>query len=241
MSHFRSNGFTIIETSLVLAVTGLLVAMVLVGIGSSLKHEQYTDTVNQALSFFRGQYTQATDVSNDRPANESCGPSGISTLSGGTPIGASSCLLLGNILRSSDGQTVSVSQVVALHDPSSDPGINSKTDVQILQASSLQQGNQTDTYNVEWGSTLLTPGTQNPAKFSIMVVRVPVSGTIETYTSASDTILITDLINVAQSDTKLCVDQHNFLGIGVPSMGILIQKGAMNTTGVQPIASGSCV
>lgn len=241
MSHYRSSGFTIIETSLVLAVTGLLVAMILTGIGSSLNHERYTDTVNQALDFFRGQYAQTTDVSNDRPSNESCGASGITTLSGGTPRGASNCLLLGNMIRSSDGQTVTVSQVIARHDPSSDIGISTKTDVQILTASSLQQGNQTSSYSVEWGSTLLSPGTPDPAKFSVMIVRVPVSGTVETYASTSDTTSLTDLINTAQADIKFCLNQNGFLGASVQPMGILIQKGATNTTGVQPIASGSCV
>lgn len=241
MAHPRNSGFTIVETSLVLAVTGLLIAMVLTGIGTSLNHERYTDAVNQALDFFRGQYSQTTNVLNSRPSDESCDSSGISTLTGGTARGASDCLLLGNILRSSDGQTVTVSQVIARHDPSSDTGINSKTDKDILTASSLQVGNQISSYNVEWGSSFLQPGTQNPAIFSMMVVRVPVSGTVETYTSSSDTIKVTDLINVSQADMKLCIDQTGFLGLGVQPMGVLIQKGAANTTGVQPITSGSCV
>lgn len=241
MSHYRNGGFTIIETSLVLAVTGLLVMMILTGIGSSLNHERYTDTVNQSLDFFRGQYAQTTNVSNDRPSDESCGASGITTLVGGTARGTSDCLLLGNVIRSSDGQTISVSQVIARHDPSDDMGVSSKTDAQILAASSLQQGNQTSSYDVEWGSSLLKPGTQDPATFSIMVVRVPVSGTVETYASTSDTIKLADLINVDQSDVKLCINQNGFLGTGVQPMGILIQKGATNTSGVQLIASGSCI
>jgi type II secretory pathway pseudopilin PulG len=241
MAHFRNSGFTIVETSLVLAVTGLLIAMVLTGIGSSLNHERYNDAVNQALDFFKGQYSQTTNVLNNRPSDESCTSSGISTLTGGTTRGASDCLLLGNILRSSDGQTVTVSQVIARHDPSSDTGISSKSDQDILTASLLQQGNQTSSYTVEWGSSFLQPSTQNAARFSMMVLRVPVSGTVETYTSNSDTIKVTDLINVVQSDMKLCVDQTGFMGVGVQPMGVLIQRGAANTTGVQPITSGNCV
>ena len=241
MSHYRSSGFTIVETSLVLAVTGLLVAMILTGIGSSLNHERYTDAVNQSLDFFRGQYAETANVSNDRPADESCDASGISALAGGMPRGASNCLLVGSIIRSSDGQTVTVNQVIARYDPSNDINITSKTDAQILAASSLQQGNQTSTYTVEWGSTLLAPGTKDPAKFSIMVVRVPVSGTVETYASTSDTIQLSSLITTPQSDVKFCLDQQGFLGVGSQPMGILIQNGAANTSGVQPIAAGSCV
>ncbi len=215
--------------------------MVLTGIGSSLNHERYNDAVNQALDFFKGQYSQTTNVLNNRPSDESCNSSGISTLTGGTTRGASDCLLLGNILRSSDGKTVTVNQVIARHDPSSDTGISSKSDQDILTASLLQQGNQTSSYTVEWGSSFLLPSTQNAAQFSMMVLRVPVSGTVETYTSNSDTIKVTDLIDVAQTDMKLCVDQTGFMGVGVQPMGVLIQKGAANTTGVQPITSGNCV
>lgn len=237
----RSSGFTIVETSLVLAVTGLLVVMVLTGIGSSLNHERYTDTVNQALDFFRGQYSATTNVLNNRPSNESCGSSGITTITGGTTRGASDCLLLGNVLRSSDGKTVTVYQVIARHDPSNDADISSKADWQILAASLPIQGNQTSTYTVEWGSSLLKSGTQNPATFSMMVVRVPVSGTIETYISPSNTTTVAELASASlQTDTKFCVDSQGFLGIGVQPMGILIQKAAANTTGVQPIASGGC-
>ena len=215
--------------------------MILTGIGSSLNHERYTDAVNQALDFFRGQYSQTTNVLNNRPSDESCNLSGISTLTGGTTRGASDCLLLGNIIRSSDGQNMTVSQVIARHDPSRDAGINTKTDRDILAASLLQQGNQISNYTVEWGSSFLQPGTQNAAQFSMMVVRVPVSGTVVTYTSSSDTIKVTDLINATPADMKLCVDQTGFMGLGVQPMGVLIQKDAANTTGVQPITSGNCV
>ena len=239
MAHYRNSGFTIIETSLVLAITGLLVAMVLIGIGSSLNHERYTDAVNQALAFFRGQYSQTTNVLNDRPSTESCGSGGITT--GNTTRGASNCLLLGNLLRSSDGQNVTVSQVIATHDPSDDSGVSAKTDTQILASALLKEGHQTATYSVEWGTTFLRPGTTNAAPFSVMVVRVPVSGTVETYVSSSATASIGSLINVSnQKDLKLCVDQRGFFGAGIQPMGVLIQKGATNSTGVQPIASGSC-
>ena len=241
MAHFRSNGFTIIETSLVLAITGLLVAMILLGIGSSLSHQRYTDAVNQSIAFFRSQYSQTTNVLNDREKTDALAASscGATASEGQTP-GSSDCLLLGNVLRSSDGKTVTTYQVIGRHDPSSDNGVAAKTDAQILTSALLQQGNQTGTYSLEWGSTLLNATTSDPAKFSMMVLRVPVSGTVVTYTSSSDTTSVSSLLGLAQADMKLCVDQAGFFSIGIPPMGVLVKQSASNTSGVQPISSGDC-
>lgn len=241
MSHSRNHGFTIIETTLVMAITGLLVALVLGGIGSSLSHQKYADAVNQAVAFFRGQYSQTANISNERPASESCNASGVNSTGPGTTRGASECLLLGHIIRSTNGKTMSVYQVIARHDPSGDAGINTKTDRQILAASSMVQGSMTDTYTTEWDTTLLSPNTPDPAKFTIMVVRVPVSGSVVTYTSSSATTSVGALLGVAQADKKLCVDQAGFFSIGVKPMGVLIKLGASNTSGVQPVGSGDCI
>ncbi len=240
----RENGFTIIETTLVLAITGLVIAVILAGIGNSLSHQRYTDAVSQALDFFRGQYSSTSNTLNDRPKDEVCTSSGIAASPNATTIGASDCLLLGRIVRSSNGQDVTVNQVIALHDPTDDTGAGTMTDSDLLLASQLRQGNEISTYQPEWGTRLLRPNTTDGAKFSILVVRTPVTGTVRTYTSTSDTVSITDLLNPSispQDDLKICIDQTGFFGIGVAPMGILFEKYAANTTGVQLISAGDCV
>jgi prepilin-type N-terminal cleavage/methylation domain-containing protein len=58
----RRQGFTIIETVLVLAITGLLLAVILATIGNSLNQQRYTDSVNQTLDHFRGLYTDTSST-----------------------------------------------------------------------------------------------------------------------------------------------------------------------------------
>lgn len=239
----RESGFTIIETSLVLAITGLVVALTLIGIGNSLNHQRYTDAVNQAVDFFRGQYAQASSTVNNRPTNEDCGSTGITT--GGTPSirGASNCLLVGKILRSTSGQDVTVSQVLALNDPSSLSAetIAAMNDTQILAAAQLEQGNVIETYKADWGTTFLVPGSSSPATFSVMIVRTPVTGTVRTYSSSSPTVLASDLLAGTPDDMRFCLDQSASFSVGVKPMGINITKGAVNTTGVRIIPAGECV
>ena len=240
----RESGFTIIETSLVLAVTGLIIAVVLAGIGNSLNHQRYTDAVNQAVDFFRGQYTQTTSVMNNRPADESCSALGVSVAASPMSRGASDCLLLGQVIRSSNGQDITVSQLLALHDPSDDTNVASASDADILSASQLEEGSKVDEYSLEWGARLLAPSSKDAAKFTLVVLRVPVSGTVRTYSSVSDTIPVADLVrspDASADDLRVCVDQSGFFGgVGVSPVGIAIDKGANNTTGVKIIPSGDC-
>lgn len=240
MSHYRTNGFTIIETTLVMAITGLLVTVVLTGIGASLSHQRYTDAVNQTLSFFRSQYSQTANISNERPDNETCNSGGVSVTGGGSTRGASNCLLLGHVVRSTNGKDISVYQVIARHDPTNDLNINTRTDRQILTASSLVQGSRVDTYSIEWDTRLLNPGTSNAAAFSLMIVRVPVSGAVVTYASNSATSSVGALLGTTQADKMLCIDQAGFFSLGINPMGVVIKQGASNTTGVQPVGSGDC-
>lgn len=240
MMH-RESGFTIIETSLVLAVTGLVIAGVLLGIGNGLSHQRYTDAVNQTVDFFRGQYAQTTNTLNNRSAAERCDASGISDTGTAMPIGASECLLVGKIVRATGNDDVTVSQVLALHDPTDDDDISTLSDVEILRASHLQQGNQLDDFRPDWGARLVTPGSTDTAQFTMMVVRTPVTGTIQTFTSASNTSSIADLLNAPQEARSICIDQTGFFGVGVAPMGVRITKGAANTTGVEIIPSGECV
>lgn len=241
----RENGFTIIETTLVLAITGLIIAVILVGIGNSLNHQRYTDAVNQATDFFRGQYASTSNVVNDRSRNEICTSSGVVASPNQETVGASDCLLLGKIIRSSDGENLEVYQVIATHDPTNDTGAAEMSDTGLLVVANLRQGNEViATYRPEWGTQLLRPGTADPARFTIMVVRAPVTGTVRTYATASDTATVADLLATppaAQTDLRVCVDQAGFFGIGVQPMGIVVSKDATNTTGVQIIPAGECV
>lgn len=237
----RESGFTIIETSLALAVTGLMVTVILFGIGNSLSHQRYTDAVNQTVDYFRGLYTRTTNTLNNRSQDEGCSASGV-TSTGNMPVGTSDCLLLGQVMRSSNGTSITTYQVLALRDPSSDTGATTATDIELLQASSLQQGNQLDTFTPDWGARLVNPGGTDAATFTIMVVRTPVTGTVLTYTSSSDTASVASLVSpTSQVDRSICIDQTDFFGIGVAPMGIKVTKGAANTTGVQVIPAGGCV
>ena len=73
MEKGRRKGFTIIETMLFLALTGLMLVGALVGIGSNLSRQRYKDSVQDIVTLIRNQYDYVTRVQIDqRDGNDMC-------------------------------------------------------------------------------------------------------------------------------------------------------------------------
>ena len=62
----RVKGFTIVETMLFLALTGLMLVGALVGIGTNLARQRYKDSVQDVVSLIRNQYDYVTRVQIDK-------------------------------------------------------------------------------------------------------------------------------------------------------------------------------
>ena len=58
----RLKGFTIIEVSLFLAITGLLFLGVIIGVQSSVFRQRFNDSVQNFAEFLRGVYAEAMNV-----------------------------------------------------------------------------------------------------------------------------------------------------------------------------------
>ena len=61
----QKHGFTIIEVSLFLALSGFLMIGLIVGANISIARQRYNDSVNSFTDFIRGAYTDTLNVSND--------------------------------------------------------------------------------------------------------------------------------------------------------------------------------
>ncbi len=187
MATSNKAGFTILETMLFLAITGLLIAGVLVGVGTSINIQRYKDSVNSFQAFIQSQYTDLTNVQNDRTNNWSCGPSATTTQSGAPqPLGQSDCVLLGRYITITGG-AYTVANVTG-YQTSNVTG----TDVSILKngynlgLSTVSQ--QSDT--LTWGTVIAWPVSGSGAKspttprsIAILIIRSPTSGSVYTFTS----------------------------------------------------------
>ena len=61
----NKNGFTIIEVSLFLAITGLLFLSVTLGVQNSIYQQRYNDSVQGFVNFLRNVYNEVLNVQSE--------------------------------------------------------------------------------------------------------------------------------------------------------------------------------
>ncbi len=218
MKRFNCSGFTIIETMLVLAVTGALITTLLIGVGSSINAQRYRDSVVSLQSILQKQYSEVANVNNT--ASGVCKP--------GVPRGQSECVIIGRYITSNDDQKLTIKTVYLDKMPSTIAG---QSDTDILKSGSgvtFASFSTFETYEVEWGVLL------EPKKFSILIVRSPSSGVIRTF--INDSVLVTNIQSLITAynlavGVKICV-QPNGLSGGTPS-AVIVNAGATNASGVE--------
>src|ERR1035437_3824051 len=98
-------GFTILETMLFLAITGLMVVAILVSTGSTINIQRYRDSVTSLKSYLQGQYSDVNNVRNEQRAiNLSCDSNAVTSETGGVKNsrGQADCIILGRLIKIDD-------------------------------------------------------------------------------------------------------------------------------------------
>lgn len=242
MSTKRQAGFTIIEVMLFLGITGLIMAFMLNGIGSQLNERRYQDATNSLVSFIQNQYNLVANVNNSRTQGVSFGSCDTSSVAG-----TSDCTVVGRILHagSTDGDTqrITSSWVIATRDVATLS--DTAQDNTLLQDADLVAANDVDTYDVGWGTKLVKAANHAQAlTLTILIVRIPTTGIIHTYINPGHDMSPSDVAGASDnvvSDFRLCVDPVGLLNASADPAGLMIRKGATNTSSVELVPRGECV
>lgn len=237
----RASGFTIIETMLFLALTGLLMVGLLAGAGASINVQRYNDASQTFKSVIQDQYAAAMNVQNSRTNTWTCTSTGrvVEVPSGAATAdrpGQSACVTIGRYItiRSTD---ITSYLVTAYANPSPRTGLD---DIQSLKQNykiNLAKTNVTDK-KLEWGTRIAWPVAGPYARpagttrsIAILILRSPESGQMYTFTTntvpskstieaagstaapsyLSDAIIAGDTIP-GQGGRTICVEPN---GIGV--------------------------
>lgn len=212
-------GFTIIEVMLFLAVTGLMMAGILVNATSSINAQQYRDGVESTRNSIAGQYSAVysmqifslTREGSDSERND-INVDPCQWLEGNEVSvnrGTSDCFYTGRlvqILPSDSGETTAsllrITPVVA--DPlqtgdrlfqnqqstageanaatiNPDTGLPYTLSERYLFAKYGGDGQLVEQKRLDWGLTAVAPGTDDPVEVSLLILRSPVDGTVQTY------------------------------------------------------------
>lgn len=252
------RGFTVIEVMLFLAITGLMMFGLFLGISSAIGRQQYEDTVSSLVDFTQGQYNLVSNVRSNRDAAALCTASGFSVGTGPASDmgrGTSDCTIIGRLITSSDGKQITSRPVFATKDITTinQSGVDEQSiikEMNLLVANNDNIVGDVETYSVPWSGRVYVNGVSNPpaSVFSLLIIKMPGSGMTRTYSVPS---LVTghnaspthsdNLWNMvsralaSNAPLRLCVVPADF---GSPATGgVRVLPMAGNVTGVQRIAA----
>lgn len=248
MRQRQQFGFTIIETMLFMSVTGLMVVGFLFGASRSINFQRYKDSVNSLQSVLQQQYSDVENTINDHDATWACTAGEVKVDNAATnyPRGQSDCVLLGKLIRTDDGKSLTINNVTGFIPTTSTTPLDDNT-IFIKNnsggGSTLPNGYgvyvsdvNKQTYDISWDASLSkTDG--SGLSFSMLIVRSPLSGTIRTFFESQHIAdaNIEDIISSTESDSKvtICVNSNDlFSGT---KMAIGIAAGTVNAGGIEAL------
>jgi type II secretory pathway pseudopilin PulG len=263
MGTHKTAGFTILETMLFLAITGMLIMALLTGVGVSINTQRYRDSVQSLKSLIQDQYSQLGNVQNDRDNSWTCNGNAQTSqgsINSGVARGQSHCVILGRYI-SIDQDAIATQDVIGAQSGTSTQG----SDVALLLANyklSLSSGDP-QTSSVEWGSKIAWPisgsgaqSTGTPRSIGILLIRSPDSGTVYTFTidsppaigQLSGAYLAAMLVtgnNVSttynsstlrgQDERTICLDSNGLVTTG--NMAIFLQAYASGLASVEALSN----
>lgn len=242
MKLLTKAGFTIIETILFLGITGLLVMGVLVGTGTSINIQRYRDSIVSLQSFIQQQFSDVSNVNNERNSNWFCDKSSTITQSGsGTARGQSDCAILGRFITTTNGShSLLVKSVVGYIPPGSVAALN---DIDAFKQYNIKVSPITsDNYDIEWNTFLVTQGSNTAASFSMLILHSPLSGVVRTFINPKAVVADHDVATlVSQSaltqPVTMCVSNKGLFG--GTTMAVTVSAGATSASGVETLGDTS--
>lgn len=201
-----AEGFTIIEVMLFLAISGGLVAALLITVGVSVERQRFSDTIVSTQAFVQEQINETLNVINDRTTGDCTGSvSGTSTGSGSVPRGTSDCVILGRALDFTPGSShVTTYNVVGVA-PAVDDG---STGAALL--SEYHPGIDSGSvggFDIPWDQHVYKVHPLGPTGFTrILLLRSPESGSVLTFSGGTNVPLA---VSNGISPVNVCFDSQD--------------------------------
>jgi type II secretory pathway pseudopilin PulG len=226
----RGGGFTIIETMLVLAITGAIGVGLFIGWSANVSTQSYKDGVNTLLAKLQTQYDDTYNMSNSRGKKITCGAAVVYDDTATTSNqGSSNCVVLGRYILFAHDK-VTIKRIVGVDSASA----SQSSDLQSIKDFSPQvvadAAEIPDEYDLPWGITLYKPddSAKPPVYKAMVIIRSPLSGAVYTYsldTTSGVEPTVASVLNGANSQqTVLCLMPGTSVA-GTP-MAITIAKDA---------------
>lgn len=211
MSGENQKGFTIIETTLFLAISAMLFIGLLGGISLAVQRQRYSDSVNSTHSFLQKQFNETLNVINNR--DEDCPESNEPT------IGASKCLVLGKAIEFSKGSDEIKTYIVTGIQPPPPADSRQAVDLKDYGLKIMVNDGNEETFLIPWAAKISEYRFgEDRNKNVILLIRNPESGATYVYAIPSDSINSNGVINpssinnsniVGTESVQLCLQSED--------------------------------
>lgn len=269
MGAHKHSGFTIIEVMLFLAITGLLVAGIMIGASRNIENQRYRDTVEQVRNTIQGEFDRVYSLTNSNAGehgNENpCIESGAENF---RPRGTTDCLYVGRIIQVTGDATDGTSSLrsspliarplsgeIPLYFGSSGASASEATggaNVDPVDGYTVfrYDSNEAlvDTWTLGWGLGLFgaNENSNRLAELSILILRSPVNGAISTHVvdgeMTDETAQdVTEHIRSDESrkDASMCVGDIHREVDAVKRMAVIVRAGAAGPGAVETVGDAS--
>lgn len=199
MAHNRSEGYTIVEVSLFLGISALLLVVALVGTGLSIRTTRFTDSTRSLHAYVQQQYDNLLNGVNSRFGTEACTSGTVDTSVSQTP-GTSNCLFLGKLMVFSNGSSDITTYNIIGSEPAN-PDYSQSDELLIYNFTpTIVRNAGVETYNIPWQATLSGSRriVDNRAVDAFAIIRSPRSTRIVSYVyrqPSNSTYALAPLIN----------------------------------------------
>lgn len=222
----NQGGFTIIEVTIFLAVTAMLLTIAMVGVTRAVNSARFTDSTRSLESFVQQQFDSVVNGVNIRSGQEICDSSGavidVAPATGANPGTSQSCLLLGKQISitplSSD---ITVNYIVGVK-PGVDPVTSNEREILKAYNPTVVTAAYTETFTIPWSAEVLQawrPTTSSgDAVTRIAFIRSPISPSIYTFTylpptPAEKLANVVDAAAAVNRQTNICIKSRDRVGI----------------------------
>ncbi len=210
MGAEKNRGFTIIEVTLFLGISGVLIAGILLGATRNINNQRYRDTVEQTRNVIQGQYDRVYSLTND-DVGEAGNINPCSEVPQESHRGTTNCLYVGRLIEvrpsdRDDAETeVRLSPIIAMPQTADGtlPPLFGAADTSAAQATSGRSNGANpiegytvrphtaneqliETRSLDWGLRVVRPGGEEHQPFSMVILRSPVNGALSTHMVARE-------------------------------------------------------
>lgn len=209
-SLVRQQGYTVIEVTLFLAVSGMLFLVAIFATGNTIRNFRFTDSGNSLEAYVQKQYDNVLNGVNPRGNTVSCTNS-VVTAGSQTP-GTSNCLFMGKLLLFELGEHRLTSYDIVGTEPAN---VNfNQTDEQLIASyqPKVVTNVGAEDYSIPWqafisGVRRMSTADASPiATNALAIIRSPVSSRIVSYTykepSSTPVIDVTTVANNAATNAN---------------------------------------